>query len=41
MCMASLPGPAELQIHFEKVHSEGGSDADGKLINIDDDEDQV
>ena len=41
MCMTSLPGPAELQIHFEKEHSEGGSDADGKLINTDDDEDQV
>ena len=24
MCMARLPGPAELQSHFEKVHSEGG-----------------
>ena len=24
MCMARLPGPAELQSHFERVHSEGG-----------------
>lgn len=23
MCMASLPGPAELQSHFERVHSDG------------------
>ena len=31
MCMASLPGPAELQAHFEKVHNEmggGGDDVD-------------
>eukprot|EP00111_Clytia_hemisphaerica_P000990 TCONS_00002873-protein len=41
MCMAALPGPAELQVHFEKVHSEGGSDAEGKLIDIDTSEDQT
>ena len=30
MCMASLPGPAELQSHFEKVHNEmGGESVDG------------
>ena len=27
MCMAQLPGPAELQSHFEKVHSEGNGSA--------------
>lgn len=35
MCMAALPGPAELQVHFEKVHNESG---DGDQI---DGEDQV
>ncbi|XP_065066579.1 early endosome antigen 1-like [Rhopilema esculentum] len=44
MCMARLPGPAELQSHFEKVHSEGGGNVAqmpdepepnvGQLINI-------
>ncbi|XP_057296020.1 early endosome antigen 1-like [Hydractinia symbiolongicarpus] len=39
MCMTSLPGPAELQLHFEKVHSENSSEE--KLVDVDDDEDQT
>lgn len=39
MCMTSLPGPSELQLHFEKVHSENS--AEEKLVDVDDDEDQV
>ena len=31
MCMASLPGPAELQVHFEKVHSDGGAAATSEV----------
>ncbi|XP_047145991.1 early endosome antigen 1 isoform X4 [Hydra vulgaris] len=38
MCMASFPGPAELQVHFEKVHS-GGTLVEEKLLNLDDDND--
>ncbi|XP_065674340.1 early endosome antigen 1 isoform X6 [Hydra vulgaris] len=38
MCMALFPGPAELQIHFEKVHS-GGTLVEEKLLNLDDDND--
>lgn len=38
MCMAALPGPAELQIHFEKVHSDNGTEEDDeKLLDLNDD----
>ena len=30
MCMEALPGPAELQAHFENVHDEGGGGGGGE-----------
>ena len=38
--MAIFPGPSELQIHFEKIHSGlDGSEDNEKLLNLDDDGD--
>lgn len=35
MCMEALPGPAELQVHFEQKHSEGVPTE--KLVEIEED----
>ena len=35
MCMEALPGPSELQVHFEQKHGEGVPTE--KLVEIEDD----